>query len=217
MRLCSVENCDNKYFGNGYCNKHYTQVRKYGRIISTNQRSQKDPNEIIIDGNVCRIKTYDINGTEVAEIITDVKYKKDVELLKWHISPKGYAEANWCDINNKWQKVKLHQWIFHLSGQEVPDGCEIDHKDGNKLNCLENNLRICTPLQNQHNKRKKKTNISGSIGVHWSKRSRKWIAQICINYNIIHLGSFDNKEDAIKAYNTAAIKYHGEFAVLNEV
>jgi hypothetical protein len=31
------------------------------------------------------------------------------------------------------------------------------------------------------------------------------------------LGSFINKLDAAKAYNEAAIKYHGEFAKLNEL
>ena len=35
------------------------------------------------------------------------------------------------------------------------------------------------------------------------------------NKKNIFLGSFKDKKDAAKAYNEAAIKYHGEFARLN--
>ena len=29
---CKVENCENKHAANGYCAKHYYQIRKYGEI-----------------------------------------------------------------------------------------------------------------------------------------------------------------------------------------
>lgn len=50
----------------------------------------------------------------------------------------------------------------------------------------------------------------------WDKSRDRWIAQIKCNYKSIHLGRFNNKVDAAKAYNEAAIKYFGEFARLNE-
>ena len=43
------------------------------------------------------------------------------------------------------------------------------------------------------------------------------MAQISINKKRILIGSFTNKEDAVRAYNKAALKYHGEFAYLNIV
>jgi hypothetical protein len=32
-KICSVEGCELKTYGLGYCNAHYQQVRKYGRIV----------------------------------------------------------------------------------------------------------------------------------------------------------------------------------------
>ena len=33
----------------------------------------------------------------------------------------------------------------------------------------------------------------------------------------MYIGSFTNEEEAAAAYNEAAIKYHGEYAKLNEI
>ena len=30
MKICSVEGCEGKYKGHGYCQKHYVQLKKYG-------------------------------------------------------------------------------------------------------------------------------------------------------------------------------------------
>ena len=44
------------------------------------------------------------------------------------------------------------------------------------------------------------------------------MAQICIvKYNQIYLDCFDTPEEAAKAYNKEALKYFGDFAVLNEI
>ena len=52
-------------------------------------------------------------------------------------------------------------------------------------------------------------------GVSLRKKSGKWQAGIRFNGINKFLGSFDNEEDAARAYNEAAKIYHGEFAVLN--
>ena len=111
----------------------------------------------------------------------------------------------------------LHGAIIQLSGQEVPDGYEIDHKDRNPLNCLDDNLRICTPNQNAQNRKKQSNNTSGQKGVRWHKRDKKWNVSITTINGCEFLGNFDTKEDAARAYNIAALKYFGEFAVLNVI
>jgi hypothetical protein len=52
-------------------------------------------------------------------------------------------------------------------------------------------------------------------GVCRGKNSKKWSSQIYKKNKKINLGLFTAEIEAAKAYNEAAIKYHGEFARLN--
>jgi hypothetical protein len=52
-------------------------------------------------------------------------------------------------------------------------------------------------------------------GVTWSKHVRKWRVRVHINYGYKSIGYFKDEIEAAKAYDTAAKKYHGDFAVLN--
>ena len=60
-----------------------------------------------------------------------------------------------------------------------------------------------------YDQKMKNTNTSGKTGVCWVKRSGKWSAQITKDYQLHHLGFFDNKEDAIEARKAAELKYFG--------
>lgn len=94
----------------------------------------------------------------------------------------------------------------------VPKGLEVDHIDGNGLNNQKSNLRLCTHSQNVMNRKLNKNNKSGIKGVDFHAASRKWRARIRTKTKLIHLGCFLEKEDAVKAYEEAARKYHGEFS-----
>lgn len=93
----------------------------------------------------------------------------------------------------------------------------IDHIDGNGLNNTRNNLRVSTQAQNTRNQRIKKTNTSGYKGVSFCKKKKKYSCHITLNYKHIFGGYFKNPIEAAKKYNFLAIKYHGEFAKLNEI
>jgi len=116
-------------------------------------------------------------------------------------------------INGKVNTIYMHRVIAERMGLDLSH--DIDHIDRNSLNNLRGNLRIASRLETCRNKSKQSNNTSGYTGVSFYKPSKKWRAYIVINRKQIHLGYFDNVIHAAKAFNDAAIKYFGKFAVLN--
>ena len=57
-------------------------------------------------------------------------------------------------------------------------------------------------------------NTSGKTGVSYNKKNSNYVAYIKVDYKQIYLGSFQSKEDAVKARKAAELKYFGE--LLNE-
>src|ERR1035437_2002435 len=122
MRICSVDGCNNKYRGNGYCNKHNLQMIDHGKIL---ERTRFDKNKIIIEDQICKMELSDINCKVIAETIFDFVYYEFIKDYSWHLSGR-YVESFWFDEVGNQHGMKLHQAIIYLSGQEVKDDEEID-------------------------------------------------------------------------------------------
>ena len=97
---------------------------------------------------------------------------------------------------------------------ELSTNLVIDHINGNGLDNRRANLRLATVAQNAWNSKKRKSR-SGYKGVCYDKAKRRWRAAIVHHGRRIHLGYFKEKLEAAKAYDTAAIKYFGQFAHTN--
>jgi hypothetical protein len=93
----------------------------------------------------------------------------------------------------------------------------IDHGNMNVLDNRKSNLRKCTIQQNACNREKPKHNTSGYKGVYWEKGLKKWRSAIRLNNKKIHIGCYEIKIEAAKAYNKKAKELFGEFARLNEI
>lgn len=142
-------------------------------------------------------------------VVDDDDYERHAQ-YRWCFDGR-YAVRRKRDTDGVSRKVYLHHEIMG----KPPTGMEIDHKNRNKLDCRRENLRLCTVAQNRQNGSLQSSNKSGYRGVHFSKHVRKWVAQITTNGKMRHLGIFKTAEAASRAYNTAAMNLHGEFANLN--
>lgn len=130
-----------------------------------------------------------------------------VNVFEWHLNDKGYAVRR---PHHPKKTIRLHRFIMNPTSRQ-----QIDHVDGNKLNNQKYNLRLCNNAENMRNRGKYRRNQSGYKGVWWHTQIGRWAANLRLNGKTVHLGIFDNKKEAAKAYNQAAIKYFGAFANLN--
>jgi hypothetical protein len=127
-------------------------------------------------------------------------------------SGKLYAVRSICDGSIIIGTEYMHRRIMH-----APPWVEVDHKDGDGLNNVYWNLRLCTHSQNLSNRGKQQNNTSGYKGVSWYQRGQRWVAHIKAGKagKNIHLGYFDDPVEAALAYDRAALQYHGAFSSLN--
>jgi hypothetical protein len=165
-------------------------------------------NEYITDGEITQMK---LTNGNFALIDTN-----DIPLVKsysWYQNKQGYVYTR-LNVNGKSKRLFLHRLICGIDDADWRI-VQTDHKYGNTLDNRKSMLRVCTNAENQINKqRPRKDNSSGCTGVYYEKRWRgRWIATIGFNKDLVTLGYFNNKEDAIKARKQAEKQYYSEFAV----
>ena len=104
------------------------------------------------------------------------------------------------------RKIVAHKvaWLFVYG--EFPEG-NLDHINRNKADNRIANLRNATYEQNAQNREKNCKNTSGYKGVTWHKRDQRWQAAITIKRKVIHLGYYQDPQDAYSAYIEASKKY----------
>ena len=108
--------------------------------------------------------------------------------------------------------VYMHREVLGINPDEgIVD--HIDYKD--TLNNQRSNLRKATLKQNQGNTGPRRDNKSGYKGVSWYASGKKLVAGMTQNGHHKHLGYFSTREEAARAYDSAAKEYFGEFAYLN--
>lgn len=133
---------------------------------------------------------------------------------------EGLAVHKWCLGGKKGQyyaQRKEHARIvlMHREIIDVPAGMVCDHINHNRLDNRKCNLRSCTYSQNAQNSLPGEHGTSRYKGVCRYKATRKWMAYIGYQNRVIHIGYFDDEEEAAIAYDDMAIKLFGEFACLN--
>lgn len=120
--------------------------------------------------------------------------------------------------SGRYPAIRLHHLVMNYEG-----GMCVDHIDGNPLNAQRHNLRLCTSLQNTHNRIKNKTHRGGAvgskyIGVSPHKKTGKWRMRLSVSrekFMELYEAKFDSEIEAARIRDICAIAERGEFARLN--
>ena len=204
MCECSVENCHNKVVAKGLCSKHYTQLRRYGKIFKYSKSDKTNHIEILEDH--AEIFLIDKNNEVCAKALIDLDDVDKVKNIKWHRSELQRSTYYCLSNDSEWKRI--HRLIMGVTDKNTI----VDHINHNGLDNRKSNLRVCTSGKNICNCLTPKNNKSGHKGVYWSKEREKWCAQISVNNKTKSLGRYDTIEEAIEAREKAAKEYYGEFA-----
>lgn len=147
----------------------------------------------------------------VKELRATFEYHEDGYLIRKKNGKPCGMRANTCQgyaqVKVNGRMLYAHRIIYALMHSEMPEG-EIDHIDGDPLNNRIENLRDVSGSENQHNSKKRKDNSSGFTGVSWANHAQKWRTEIWVDNRKIHLGYFEDFEEAVQARKLAKIRYH---------
>jgi hypothetical protein len=120
---------------------------------------------------------------------------------------KGTSDVFYMHTRYNGKTIGLHRLIM-----DAPKGLYVDHINRDPMDNRKKNLRICTPSQNQGNRKPTGDNRKYK-GIFWYKN--RWVASIYKNNKSNYIGRYKTPEEAALAYNKAAIEHFGEFALLN--
>lgn len=138
--------------------------------------------------------------------------KEDYDKIKkysWscHSNNEKYIITTKKKDNGKYERIFMHNLIMNNINKENI----IDHKNRKPNDNRKNNLRIVTHSQNIMNTKLYSNNKSGVKGVYLSN-DNKWKAYITFKKNRIHLGTYEDKNEAIKARLKKEYELFGKYS-----
>lgn len=127
----------------------------------------------------------------------------DAELVAshpWHLNKSGHTTY----VRSNDTREYLHRLIMG-----DPEGMDVDHRDGDGLNCRRYNLRVATRSQNNMNRRSQR---DGRKGIHHEKLTGMWRAEIFVEGKRYRSKRLPTENEAIIAREALERNFHREFA-----
>lgn len=160
-----------------------------GKNISTGKRK---PNKYSIKDGIAYVRF--VGSDEV--MLCDVEDWEKQKNITWFIGG-GYVKAR-----HKGKTLQIHRLIM-----QAPDGMEVDHINHNPLDNRRSNLRVVSHIVNMANRGRQSNNKSGTNGVYWNKRIKRFYCQINVNGKRKYLGCYKTYEEAKSARIRAEYLY----------
>ena len=143
---------------------------------------------------VSKIPLKNKKGEVVAESLCDTSDYEILSKSSWHKDVDGYAVAS---INRK--TVRMHRYVMQLHEITIEEGTCVNHKNHERLDNRFKNLEILTNTQNSQFRKKRK---SSSMYHGVRKQGNKYSADVMINREVYHIGTYDTEILAARAYDT---------------
>lgn len=150
--------------------------------------------------------TYGILRIGLSSFLFDLDDLPVIESRSWYADKDGYLTSSYYYLGVL-RIVRFHRIVAHPK-----PGQRVDHRNKNRADNRKQNLRCCSPAENNRNRGLYSTNTSGITGVAFDKKREKWVATIMFNHKRIFIGRYQWKEDAIAARLKTEAQLFGEFA-----
>jgi hypothetical protein len=115
----------------------------------------------------------------------------------------GDVHNDWGKGKNGYKKVNIdrhpfsvHRLIWVMHNGYIPTTRVIDHINRDKTDNRIENLRVVSYSENIRNK---EGIIDGRVGILWHSRDKYWSARVYVGKQLIHLGTYKDRKDAVKA------------------
>jgi len=187
IKTCSIDGCNSKSHGRGYCNKHYLRWWRLG-----------DP----------QIVKTPIYATPEESFAARTEWQGNC-LIWTGTSSSGYGSLR---VNGKMRKA--HRYAWERVNGPIPDGLFIDHMCYNRLCVNPDHLRPATRSQNGSNRSSlaKTSATSGVRNVSWDKKNRKWRVRTRKNGELQCHGWYERLEEAAEVAKSVRAERFGNFA-----
>lgn len=166
----------------------------------------KNKYEFSEDGSRCEIFFHDGSS-----FLIDSEDLERVSGLTWMRGKRGYPIAHTSrKLPGGVKTIPVHKLLL-----SPPEGYDVDHISGDKMDNRKCNLRVCTHQQNMFNQKLRNTNNTGYYGVSFMRNCGKYEAYINLDGRKKYLNIYGTAAEAANARDAAAVMLYGDYARLN--